>query len=531
MVSLSTTKHNTLLPRAIRSVWFSSGLFGAVALSGAVASQQVHAFSFEDFKQVVSATASIKQADNVTAALEVVNAQTAQTPKDISDRNMEVEANVLAIKDGIQNGKEIVKSIEDFKPGVGIPNSMDCMAMEEQKDHTVKKELSNQVATAIASSNAAKFFAQEGNKRALRAKDHYSNYCDISEVAQGICLSSPNARSGMNQDYTNIFANKTMNEEQINAGYSFTRNIIDPAKTDDSFCKNVTCKALAENEKQYATLGSMIQNAFLQQIQDGVPYETPPGGAVPVVVEQLGEISPEYNGPYKLWDETAVQGGPPGDGSYAMSADFNIENLPNDMAQLLKQLSELISGHESKGSYYAMNRNGCDKTTYVGNGPYKGNPQYDFPNMTIRQISAMQNNKNCRGTWAYAIGKYQIIPGTMADFLDRGGALARKFGDQKFTPEVQEQLQVEWFLFKKQPKLAAFLKGKGSVQGAKLGLAAEWRSIGDPRYCTGPKNCNAWMNSKKDKANYENTVKIWSVLEKMDQLMKQDPANIPNKAK
>lgn len=320
MVSLSTTKHNTLLPRAIRSVWFSSGLFGAFALSGAVASQQVHAFSFEDFKQVVSATASIKQADNVTAALEVVNAQTAQTPKDISDRNMEVEANVLAIKDGIQNGKEIVKSIEDFKPGVGIPNSMDCMAMEEQKDHTVKKELSNQVATAIASSNAAKFFAQEGNKRALRAKDHYSNYCDISEVAQGICLSSPNARSGMNQDYTNIFANKTMNEEQINAGYSFTRNIIDPAKTDDSFCKNVTCKALAENEKQYATLGSMIQNAFLQQIQDGVPYETPPGGAVPVVVEQLGEISPEYNGPYKLWDETAVQGGPPGDGSYGVPA-------------------------------------------------------------------------------------------------------------------------------------------------------------------------------------------------------------------
>lgn len=327
MVSLSTTKHNTLLPRAIRSVWFSSGLFGAVALSGAVASQQAHAFSFEDFKQVVSATASIKQADNVTAALEVVNAQTAQTPKDISDRNMEVEANVLAIKDGIQNGKEIVKSIEDFKPGVGIPNSMDCMAMEEQKDHTVKKELSNQVATAIASSNAAKFFAQEGNKRALRAKDHYSNYCDISEVAQGICLSSPNARSGMNQDYTNIFANKTMNEEQINAGYSFTRNIIDPAKTDDSFCKNVTCKALAENEKQYATLGSMIQNAFLQQIQDGVPYETPPGGAVPVVVEQLGEISPEYNGPYKLWDETAVQGGPPGDGTVMLDSMADISGI------------------------------------------------------------------------------------------------------------------------------------------------------------------------------------------------------------
>ncbi|WP_323841502.1 MULTISPECIES: hypothetical protein [unclassified Moraxella] len=54
----------------------------------------------------------------------------------------------------------------------------------------------------------------------------------------------------------------------------------------------------------------------------------------------------------------------------------------------------------------------------------------------------------------------------------------------------------------------------------KFKTAAEWRSIGHPNKCT-PSLCLPYSGSK-DKAQYSHTVKVWTIMAKMDQLIKEN---------
>lgn len=295
----------------------SAALMSAMAMN----SSQASLTDYDEFKKNPSAVAVIKQADEVGSVLAVVQQQTARTPADIGKRRIAAMTERLAADQAVYTVNSLVQAVEDATFGVGLSPTMTCGVIEEKQSHTVKQELSAQVRTAISQSNAATHFSKDGDRRAMRAKHHYEKYCDITEMAQGACLVSGNRRGGMNTDYANIHNNLTLTEEQIDAGYGFMHNIIDPAKSDYSFCNTLACEAVAQTEAQYHALGSMVQNTFLNQLQDSIAYDTPPGGAKTITVEQKGALSEPWDGRLARWGETVYVGGM---GSYVPSGDGGV---------------------------------------------------------------------------------------------------------------------------------------------------------------------------------------------------------------
>lgn len=300
-------------------------IYSALLMVAGAANISVAALSlnFDEFKANPAALNAIKQSDQVGAVLEVNRQQTMRTPVDIGQRRLATIAERMSAEQAVQTTKDIVQALEDVTLGKGLSPTMACNIIEEKQTHTVKQELSSQVRTAISQSNAAMHFSKDGDRRAMRAKQHYENYCDITEVAQGACLASGNTRGGMDTDYSNIHNNLTLTDEQIDAGYGFMHNIIDPAKSDYSFCDTLACEAISQTEAQYHALGSMVQNTFLNQLQDSIAYDTPPGGAKTITVEQKGALSEPWDGRLARWGETVYVGG----GSIGASGDVDIGNL------------------------------------------------------------------------------------------------------------------------------------------------------------------------------------------------------------
>lgn len=188
-------------------------------------------------------------------------------------------------------------------------------------------------------------------------------------------------------------------------------------------------------------------------------------------------------------------------------ADFE---LAGDMGGLIKQVMELVATNELKGSYYAFNQYGCGKGIWTQ--PRAKSSAYDFPNRTIRQL-LQQGDRRCASDGVYAAGKYQVIPTTLKEV-----ARALNMMDQPYNAENQEKIGI-YLLTKKQKGLRDWFAGKGSLEGAKEGIAREWRSVGHPRKCTA-KACYPWSGTA-DQADYKHTIKVWAILEKMDAMMKE----------
>jgi peptidoglycan hydrolase-like protein with peptidoglycan-binding domain len=137
----------------------------------------------------------------------------------------------------------------------------------------------------------------------------------------------------------------------------------------------------------------------------------------------------------------------------------------------------MYRGESGAAGYNAYNRG-----TYTdANGRERirpGNPPMDFSRFTLGEIQDMQDLPRRDPDRVFAIGKYQIIPGTMDAAVARLG-LDR---NQPFTPELQDRIFSEYLLRDKQPSVRDYIEGRpgATLQQAQHGLAREWASFGDP---------------------------------------------------
>jgi peptidoglycan hydrolase-like protein with peptidoglycan-binding domain len=107
-----------------------------------------------------------------------------------------------------------------------------------------------------------------------------------------------------------------------------------------------------------------------------------------------------------------------------------------------------------------------------------GDPPMDFSRFTLGEVMDMQHLPRRDPDRVFAVGKYQIIPGTMDTAVARLG-LDR---NQPFTPEMQDRIFSEYLLRDKQPSVRDYIEGRqgATLQQAQHGLAREWASFGDP---------------------------------------------------
>ena len=126
-------------------------------------------------------------------------------------------------------------------------------------------------------------------------------------------------------------------------------------------------------------------------------------------------------------------------------------------------LSAIIGGVESYGGNYgAFNRGGSNN----GHTAHGSGIDANLTNMTIAEIQRRQLAPNVpKNQQLHAVGKYQIIGGTLRGLLNGSYGATGVTPDMKFTPEVQEALGAA---------LARNRVVPGSVNQTMAGLRREW---------------------------------------------------------
>lgn len=119
------------------------------------------------------------------------------------------------------------------------------------------------------------------------------------------------------------------------------------------------------------------------------------------------------------------------------------------------ELLDYIGQKEARGNYNIL----------VG-----GRVEPALTNMTIREVLEYQRGMIARGHESTAVGKYQIIRGTLKELTDKGYASL----DERFTPEVQDRLA---YGLLRRRKIEAYMSGKITADDFMDNLSKEWASL------------------------------------------------------
>ncbi len=142
---------------------------------------------------------------------------------------------------------------------------------------------------------------------------------------------------------------------------------------------------------------------------------------------------------------------------------------PNDYGSD-NPLGNLISRGE--GDYGSYNR---------GRAGDANGAKIDFSEMTVGEVMRRQGLPSGDPDRLFAVGKYQVIPTTMAGAVNTLGIDK----DAKFTPQLQERIFADYLIDEKRPDIKAYITGQTSGpegrERAQYAAALEWASVGDPR--------------------------------------------------
>ena len=132
-------------------------------------------------------------------------------------------------------------------------------------------------------------------------------------------------------------------------------------------------------------------------------------------------------------------------------------------------LFELIAGGE--GGYESINRGSADDSR-GGAKKYLGKNLQD---MTLSEIMSLQSKGS-----VFAVGKYQIVTGTMPGFVKWIQSKGYDPKNTKYSAKIQD-LYPQYTVESKRPKVGQFLSGSmNDVQKANLELSAEFAAVGVP---------------------------------------------------
>ena len=165
--------------------------------------------------------------------------------------------------------------------------------------------------------------------------------------------------------------------------------------------------------------------------------------------------------------------------SSSIFGGLDLSSLPlseySSSDEAIKALLDIIA--KSEGGYNSMNQ-GTDDDQIVGS---THNASEILPkNLTEMKISEIQHYQALdrdHPQRAYAVGRYQIVPGTMTLALNNSGISP----DQIFSEAIQDELGKTLIFNGQRPKLAAFLNGTSEdLHAAMLEISMEWASFPHP---------------------------------------------------
>jgi peptidoglycan hydrolase-like protein with peptidoglycan-binding domain len=223
------------------------------------------------------------------------------------------------------------------------------------------------------------------------------------------------------------------------------------------------------------------------------------------MLQDLGVISPQQNQPQQNQpqqnqpQQNQPQQNQPTAGRLSGGpTDFGPNNA----------LGALISSGE--GNYNSFNR---------GRAGDSGGKEIDFSQMTVAEVMRRQDLPSGDPNRLFAVGKYQVIPGTMEEAVKA----LNIDPNQKFTPQLQERIFADYLIDEKRPAVRDYITGKTGPEGlgkAQLALAQEFASVADPR--TGKSYYDG------DSAGNSASISAKQVADALNQMRGQYQENIKN---
>ncbi|MEL7239778.1 MAG: peptidoglycan-binding protein, partial [Planctomycetota bacterium] len=144
-----------------------------------------------------------------------------------------------------------------------------------------------------------------------------------------------------------------------------------------------------------------------------------------------------------------------------------VENNAVAGAPTSSTLGDLISRGE--GGYNSFNR---------GRAGDSAGREIDFSQLTVGEVMRRQALPGSDPNRLFAVGRFQVIPSTLSGAVNNLGIDK----NQRFTPELQEQIFADYLIDDKRPAVNNYITGKSDNLGAaQLALAQEFASVADPR--------------------------------------------------
>ncbi|MFL8018058.1 XVIPCD domain-containing protein [Xanthomonas vasicola] len=141
-------------------------------------------------------------------------------------------------------------------------------------------------------------------------------------------------------------------------------------------------------------------------------------------------------------------------------------------------LADLIQRGESGGASY----NAYNRETYIGSDGKEhirgADKKLDFSSMTLGDVMDAQALNRSDPERLFAVGRYQIIPTTMA----RGAAALGLERSDSFSSSMQDQLLSDYLLSDKRFQVKDYVVGApgATLHAAQKALSQEWASVADP---------------------------------------------------
>lgn len=138
-----------------------------------------------------------KGTKHLADAIKITTDQTALSAKLLSqaiEKNTQMTA---TIRQGQAIGERILQATKDKTLGDGLALSVGCTAISERQVANTKNIITQDLVVAQTLAISASHFVNAAKKRALRTQSHLMEFCDITEVTQGICVPNANGFGGM----------------------------------------------------------------------------------------------------------------------------------------------------------------------------------------------------------------------------------------------------------------------------------------------------------------------------------------------
>ena len=89
--------------------------------------------------------------------------------------------------------------------------------------------------------------------------------------------------------------------------------------------------------------------------------------------------------------------------------------------------------------------------------------------LSIKEIQQMQSDRDI-----FAVGRYQLIPGTLNSAVNSLGINV----EEKLDEEMQDKIFDEYLIKIKRPQIISYLEGSGTIEDAMYSSSQEWASVG-----------------------------------------------------